>query len=38
MSAFFVWQVKGAKDNKFFNFLNGRFFVTGDPMAMTFGM
>ena len=39
MSAVFIFEIKGAKKNKIFKFLQGRFFVIGDkPMDMIFGL
>ena len=38
MSAFFVFEIKGASKAKIFNFLNGRFSITGGPMDMIFGV
>ena len=36
MSAVFIFEIKGAKKDKIFNFLNGRFHVMVDPMDMIF--
>ena len=36
--AFFVFEIKGDKKDKIFNFLNGRFSVTEGPMNMIFGV
>ena len=38
MSAFFVFEIKGAKKDKIFKFLKGCFSVTGGPMDMIFDM
>ena len=38
MSTIFVLELKGAKNNKLFNYLNGRFSVMGGPMDMIFGV
>ena len=38
MSAVFIFEIKGAKKDKVFNFLKGSFFVMGGPMDITFGM
>ena len=38
MSTIFVSEIKGAKNDKIFNFLNGRFSVMGGPMDTIFGM
>ena len=38
MSAVFIFEIKDAKKDKIFNFLKGRFFVTGALMDMTFGL
>ena len=37
MSEFFIFEIKGAKMDKMFNFLKGRFSVMSSPMDMTFG-
>ena len=37
MSALFMFGIKGAKKDKIFNFLKGRFSVMRDPMYMIFG-
>ena len=36
MSAVFIFEIKGSKKNKSFNFLKGRFSVMGCPMDMIF--
>ena len=36
--AFFAFEIKDAKKEKMFNFLNSRFSVTGRPMDMIFGV
>ena len=38
MSTIFVLELKGAKNNKRFNYLNGRFSVMGGSMDMIFGV
>ena len=38
MSTIFVSEIKDAKNNKSFNFLNSRFSVMGCPMDTIFGM
>ena len=38
MSTIFVLEIKGSKNDKIFNFLNGRFSVMGGPMDMIFGV
>ena len=38
MSAVFISEIKGAKKDKIFDFLRGRFSVMGGPMDMIFGM
>ena len=38
MSAVFIFEIKGAKKDKFFNFLKGRFSVMGRPMDDVFGV
>ena len=38
MSTVFIFEIKGAKKGKIFNFLKGRFFVMGDPMDIIFGV
>ena len=38
MSALFVFEKKGAKKAKIFNFLNGHFSIMGGPMDMIFGV
>ena len=38
MSAVFIFEIKGAKKDKIFNFLKGRFSVMRGPMDMTFGV
>ena len=38
MSTIFVLEIKGAKNDKIFNFLNGCLSVMGGPMDMTFGV
>ena len=38
MSAVFIFDTKGTKIDKIFNFLKGRLFVTGAPMDMVFGV
>ena len=37
MSAVTIFEIKGAKRDKIFNFLKGRFSVMRDPMDMIFG-
>ena len=37
MSAVFIFEIKGAKKDKIFNFLKGRFSVICGPMDMIFG-
>ena len=38
MSTIFVLEIKGAKNNKIFNFLNDRFSVMVGPVDMVFGV
>ena len=38
MSTIFVLELKSAKNNKLFNYLNGRFSVMGGSMDMIFGV
>ena len=38
MSAVFIFEIKGAKKDKIFNFLKGRFSVMRGPMDMNFGV
>ena len=38
MPTIFVLEIKDARNNKVFNFFNGRFSVVGDPMDMIFGV
>ena len=38
MSTVFVFEIKGAKKDKIFNFLKDRFPVMAGPMDMIFGM
>ena len=38
MSAVFFSEIKGAKKDKIFNFLKGRFTVMAGPMSMVFGV
>ena len=38
MSAVFIFEIKGAKKDKIFNFSKGCFSVMGGPMDMIFGM
>ena len=38
MSAVFIFEIKGTKKDKIFNFLKGRFSVMGGPMDMIFGL
>ena len=38
MWAFFVFEIKGAKEDKIFKFLKGRFSVTGAALNMIFGL
>ena len=38
MSTIFVLEIKGGKNNKIFNFLNGCFCITGGPINMIFGV
>ena len=38
MSAVFIFEIKGAKKDKIFNFLKGRFSVMGGLMDMIFGV
>ena len=38
MSALFVFEIKGTKKAKIFNFLKGRFSVMGGPIDMMFGV
>ena len=33
-----VFEIKGAKEDKIFKFLNSRFSVTGGPMDIIFGV
>ena len=37
MSTVFIFEIKGAKKDKIFNFLNDRFSVMGKPMDTNFG-
>ena len=37
MSAVLIFEIKGAKKDKIFNFLKGRFSVMGGPMDVIFG-
>ena len=32
MSTFFIFEIKGAKEDKIFNFLKGRFSLMGGPI------
>ena len=36
MSTIFILEIKDAKNNKIFNFLNDRLYVMGGPMGMIF--
>ena len=36
MSTIFVLEIEGAKNDKIFNFLNGRFSIIGGPTGMIF--
>ena len=38
ISAVFIFEIKGAKKNRIFNFLKGCFSVMGGPMDMIFGV
>ena len=38
MWAFFVFEIKGAKEDKIFKFLKGRFSMTGGAMDLIFAM
>ena len=38
MSAVFIFEAKGAKKNKIFNFLKGSFSVMRSPVDMIFGV
>ena len=38
MSAIFIFEIKGAKKDKIFNFLSNRFSVMGGPMDMILGL
>ena len=38
MSAFLIFEIKGAKENKVFNFLKGYLSVMRGPTDMIFGM
>ena len=38
MSTIFVLEIKGSKNDKIFNFLNGRFTVMGGPMDTILGV
>ena len=38
MSAVFIFEIKGTKKDKIFNFLKGRFSVTGGPIDMILGL
>ena len=38
MSTIFVLELKGVKNNKRFNYLNGRLSVMGGPLDMIFGV
>ena len=38
MSVVFIFEIKGAKKDKFFNFLKGIFSVRRGPMDMIFGV
>ena len=38
MSTVFVFEIKGAKKDKIFNFLKDSFCVMGDPMDVVFGV
>ena len=38
MSTIFVLEIKVSKNDKIFNFLNGRFSVMGGPMDTIFGV
>ena len=37
MSTFFIFEIKGAKKEKIFNFLKGRFSLMGGPIDVIFG-
>ena len=36
MSAVFIFEIKGAKKDKIFNYLKGHFYVMSGPMDMIF--
>ena len=38
MSAVYIFEIKGAKKDKIFDFLKSRFTVMGGPMDMIFGV
>ena len=38
MSSDFIFEIKGTRKNKIFNFLKGRFSVIGGTMDMIFGV
>ena len=38
MSPIFIFEIKGTKKDKIFNFLKGRFSVTGGPIDMILGL
>ena len=38
MSTAFIFEIKGAKKDKIFSFLKGRFSVMGGPMDVIFGV
>ena len=38
MSTVFIFEIKGAKKDKMFNFLKGCFSVMGGPMDVIFGV
>ena len=38
MSALFIFEIRGVKEDKIFRFLKGRFLVMGGPMDMIFGV
>ena len=38
MSALFIFEIKGAKEDKIFKFLKGCFSIMGGPMDMIFGL
>ena len=38
MSTIFIFEIKGAKKDKMFNFLKGCFSVMGGPMDVIFGV